>query len=345
MAERNRTNPLIRAALLLIVGVSAGGFAQSPGGSVRIQLTDLYAKPLTGASVTLRNRTTGALSQTIAAKGGVYRCAGLEPGEYTLDASSPSQGSASLHGIEVTAGQEAHVLAAIELAPAPRLTSDARRPETEPREPGYTLLPPPKKVEGERLAPRITRAEGDQPPPASRPAPELALLPRIPEAAVASLAGRNPAQAFLPALAPALAHEGANAPAIAMPPAQAMLRALPQVPKPAIEIAESVPDGASPPATLPAAAAAGLAPGRTGLAEPCPRGSHRWRRHRVRRCGAVARFLRRNGGRREHCGCLRGSPRKPFTRAERSSPGTRDQRSDDSHAGDGIRRLGVQHWP
>lgn len=113
----NCSIPLARAALLLAFGAGWAGFAQAPAGSISVKLTDLYSKPVEGASVTLRNRTTGTVAHSIVVKGGVYRFDGLEPGEYTLDALSPRLGQGSLDGIEVTAWHEARVQAAVAFTP------------------------------------------------------------------------------------------------------------------------------------------------------------------------------------------------------------------------------------
>jgi hypothetical protein len=118
MAERSWTKSLARNALLLVFGAGSAGFAQSPAGSISVKLTDLYSKPVEGASVTLRNLSTGIVAHTSVVKGGVYRFDGLDPGEYTLDAASPRLGHGSLEGIEVTAWHEARVQAAVAFAPA-----------------------------------------------------------------------------------------------------------------------------------------------------------------------------------------------------------------------------------
>jgi hypothetical protein len=84
MAECSWTKPLARAALLIAwiaLGVSTAVLPQSSSSSLTGKLTDLYSKPLEGASLTLRNQATGAESSTTTAKGGVYRFTGIEPGD------------------------------------------------------------------------------------------------------------------------------------------------------------------------------------------------------------------------------------------------------------------------
>ena len=63
--------------------------------------------------MTLRNRATGAETQTTTAKGGVYRFSDLGAGEYTLIAESRQSGRGQLEGIVIAAGHEARVKTAI----------------------------------------------------------------------------------------------------------------------------------------------------------------------------------------------------------------------------------------
>ena len=123
MAECSWTKPLVRAALLIALiasGASWSGFAQSPTGSLIGKLTDLYSKPLEGASLTLRNQATGAELRTTTTKGGNYSFKGIEPGDYSLEALSLHLGHGSVNGIEVIAGHEERVQIAVQLTPASR---------------------------------------------------------------------------------------------------------------------------------------------------------------------------------------------------------------------------------
>jgi hypothetical protein len=105
------------AALLAIA--AAGAWAQSQAtGALAGTLTDLHATPLEGATVVVRNEATGAVWRTTTGKKGSYRFAGLEAGEYTLEAESERLGRGQLGGIVVAAGHEAHVLAAMRFEPA-----------------------------------------------------------------------------------------------------------------------------------------------------------------------------------------------------------------------------------
>jgi hypothetical protein len=113
------TKTLARAALLIAVANTVV-LAQSSSGSLAGKLTDLYSKPVEGASLTLRNQATGAELRTTTTKGGVYRFEGIEPGDYTLDALSPRLGHGSVSGIEVMAGHEERVQTAVQLTPGLR---------------------------------------------------------------------------------------------------------------------------------------------------------------------------------------------------------------------------------
>ena len=96
---------------------------QTPGsGSLAGRLTDLHSAPLAGVEVVLHNQATGAEVRAVTAKNGGFRFAGLEAGEYTLEADEPQLGHGQLEGILVTGGMEARVQAAMQFeAPAPEL--------------------------------------------------------------------------------------------------------------------------------------------------------------------------------------------------------------------------------
>jgi hypothetical protein len=113
MAARSWTKFLAQAALLGALAATGTLDAQEPAGSISIRLTDLYSKPIEGVVVTLRNRSTGAVARASAMKNGVYRFAGLEPGDYMLGALSPRLGFGELDDIEILAGGESRIQAAI----------------------------------------------------------------------------------------------------------------------------------------------------------------------------------------------------------------------------------------
>ncbi|MGO9434685.1 MAG: carboxypeptidase-like regulatory domain-containing protein [Terracidiphilus sp.] len=120
MAECSWTKSLARFSLLIALGASTIGSAQLPSGSLSGKLTDLYSRPLESATLTLRNKTTGAEARTTTTKGGVYRFKGIEPGDYSLEALSPGLGRGTIDGIEVMAGHEARMQIAVQLTPAVR---------------------------------------------------------------------------------------------------------------------------------------------------------------------------------------------------------------------------------
>ena len=125
--ERSWTKTLAVAALLM--GAVTAGLAQSARtqsfeggltGSLSGKLTDLHSNPLEGVPVVARNQATGTETRTTTSKNGSYRFAGLEPGEYALEAENPQLGRGHVEGIVVDAGYEARVQAAMELEPLPR---------------------------------------------------------------------------------------------------------------------------------------------------------------------------------------------------------------------------------
>ena len=113
-------------AALLLVGAAAG--AQTPG-SMAGKLTDLYSAPLPGATVVVRNQATGVEARGMTQKNGSFRFSGLQPGEYTVEASSDRLGRGRLEGVTVSAGREARVQASM------AFESFGQRTEAETRSP------------------------------------------------------------------------------------------------------------------------------------------------------------------------------------------------------------------
>ena len=92
---------------------------QTPGsGSLAGRLTDLHSAPLAGVAVVLHNQATGAEVRAVTGKNGGFRFAGLEAGEYSLEADEPQLGHGRLEGILVTGGMEARVQAAMQFEAA-----------------------------------------------------------------------------------------------------------------------------------------------------------------------------------------------------------------------------------
>ena len=115
MAAAKRIWVKPRAAAVLLLGAAISVCAQpAPTGSLAGRLTDLYSAPLAGARVVLRNQATGIEVSTTTAKDGAYRFTELEPGEYVIEAGSAQLGRGRLDGILVSAGHQAHVLAAMQ---------------------------------------------------------------------------------------------------------------------------------------------------------------------------------------------------------------------------------------
>jgi hypothetical protein len=124
---------LVAAALAMGGGVV---YAQQAGdaatGALSGKLTDVHSAPQGGVIVILRNHATGAETRTTTARNGAYRFTGLRAGGYTLEARSPNRGWGELDGIEIAAGHEARVQAAIAFsvpaASAPALAGSAPVP-------------------------------------------------------------------------------------------------------------------------------------------------------------------------------------------------------------------------
>ncbi len=120
-AGARRSWTLVLAALL--VGAGTVAVAQpAESGSLSGSLTDLHSSPLGGVALIVRNQATGVEMRATTAKNGSYRFSGLDAGEYTLEAVSPELGQGRLEAIEVIAGHEARVQAAMEFEPLPAQT-------------------------------------------------------------------------------------------------------------------------------------------------------------------------------------------------------------------------------
>jgi hypothetical protein len=138
-AKQRRIRCLVFAVLLMGVGTVR---AQPPEpaaalGALSGKLTDLRSAPLGGVTVILRNHVTGAEFRTRTARNGAYRFAGLAPGAYTLEAQSQTLGRGELDGIEIAAGHQAQVQAAMAFTglPAPAAARMAPAPDSARRAP------------------------------------------------------------------------------------------------------------------------------------------------------------------------------------------------------------------
>jgi hypothetical protein len=118
MGSSRRKRTLRAAVLMLAMPTASILFAQGPqraSGSIDGRLTDLYSKPLDGATVVLRNLSTGAEFRAVVGKNGGYRLAGLAPGAYVLEARTGKLGVGHASGIVVTAGHAVRLQTAIAL--------------------------------------------------------------------------------------------------------------------------------------------------------------------------------------------------------------------------------------
>jgi hypothetical protein len=124
------------SVVALLLGVTMLVFSQSdpshaPSGSLAGKLTDLHSKPVGGATVVVRNQSTGTEARTTTTKNGTYRFLQLQPGAYTLVAESEQLGRGEIEEIVVDAGHEARVQTAMEFEPAAAGTVLAKTPSPE----------------------------------------------------------------------------------------------------------------------------------------------------------------------------------------------------------------------
>jgi hypothetical protein len=139
----------VAAQLLGWPGISARAAepaSAGPTGALSGRLTDLRSSPLAGVTVILRSQSTGVeVVRAVTGRNGVYRFTGIAPGVYTLEARSGRLGRGELADIEVAAGHEARMQAAMSLVPpaeaAPQLAADPRLPDA-PREAAAPQLDP-----------------------------------------------------------------------------------------------------------------------------------------------------------------------------------------------------------
>ena len=74
------------AAVLGVLGLTAGAFAQTFQGGVRGAIQDADGGVLPGVTVTLDNEDTGVSRTAVANAVGEYNFANVQPGTYTLRA-------------------------------------------------------------------------------------------------------------------------------------------------------------------------------------------------------------------------------------------------------------------
>ena len=250
MAGCGWIKPLARAALLILWIAGSIALAQSSVGSLSGKLTDLYSKPLEEATIVLRNRETGVEVRTTTARGGSYRFRDLAPGEYSLEARSRQLGQGQVNGIEVTAGHEARVQAAIEFGPGADVEGAARKTAFTDR------------VSGEVLG--VETHAGPAVSTFSQPEKPETTLPAIPFTLAADTMSSVPASIAVPdfAVSPirvtvpesaGVTRRGLLVAEVATAAARAALRVTAKAAMSTIEIAQSVADGVARAYALPAA--------------------------------------------------------------------------------------------
>jgi hypothetical protein len=187
-----------------------------PSGSLAGRLTDLQSAPLAGVSVILHNQATGAESRVVTGKNGSFRIAGLEAGEYTLEADGPQLGHGRLEGILVTGGMEARVQAAMHFERA--------APEFHPRELVEAAAAPNEVAATPRTAatmPLTAHATPGAARPAALAAPSSAAV--VPAAMRSEIAAPGELQSTLVSRVP---ESRVSGPAPALPPATVSRAAL-----------------------------------------------------------------------------------------------------------------------
>ncbi|MGA3372827.1 MAG: carboxypeptidase-like regulatory domain-containing protein [Terracidiphilus sp.] len=282
------------AVAVLLTGAGPVSLAQSPRtrvidngaeqgqstGSLVGKLTDLNSNPLEGVLLTLRNQATGAEARATTTKNGAYRFSGLEPGEYTLQAESPELGRGQVEDIEVNAGSEARVQAAMEFEPLPpgpvlAASHDKVPPKVEER-PGINqpdLKPAPPPVSGLALAAQPLQTQpANGPLGATREAPAAA-APK-PNAAPAAEPSKTMAQAEASQPASAPPKPAVSTPAPAAPTPVAVASAPPVPAASRHQVSEGKPAMSAPAASAPAntvaSAVSGLKLESPSAAAPAP---------------------------------------------------------------------------
>jgi hypothetical protein len=151
---------LLAVLLLAAAAAEAQTGRAAAGGVLTGKLTDLHSAPLDGATLVVRNESTGTEARGVTGKNGSFRFAGLEPGAYTLEAQSGQLGQGRLEGVLVSAGHEARVQASMALEPGPGQPIDVAVPGAEPAIPA-PLTPDPLRVLAElvRSASELAREE------------------------------------------------------------------------------------------------------------------------------------------------------------------------------------------
>lgn len=106
----------------LLAGFATPARAQTATGSLAGTLTDVYSRPVAGATVTLHNAATGAEAQAVTGRNGRYHLEGLAAGEYWVEVHSTALGQGMVAGLYIPAGHEARVQTAVDFkAGAPEL--------------------------------------------------------------------------------------------------------------------------------------------------------------------------------------------------------------------------------
>ena len=99
-----KKNLLLAFFLLSLV---AGSFAQSTSGNIRGQIVDPQGAVVAGASITLRNKATGAERTAISNADGGYTFASILPGIYTVTVTATGFNKTA-NDVQVSVAQDAN---------------------------------------------------------------------------------------------------------------------------------------------------------------------------------------------------------------------------------------------
>jgi hypothetical protein len=110
--------PRLFLTLFLVAVLFLPAFSQRQTGTIFGRVVDAAGKPLPGATVSISSPAFMGISNFVTMEGGLFRFAGLNPGNYELRAEMPGFKSYLLKGIIVDVGKTTELVVTLEEAPA-----------------------------------------------------------------------------------------------------------------------------------------------------------------------------------------------------------------------------------